>query len=312
MKIFPSLAFWMCTFFAVFAQENHYTVVAEQGDGIFSLLRKQGLDPAKHYKEFLELNAENIKDGSFLRVGVAYKVPVAEDSFKNMGTALVKNGEEEKSIFDSELAHMSLKGDALKDAVYYLVIENQADQSKGFVEDITKNLAAELMVNGARVYILGGSERDSLMSDTQGLTEIQRMGNYIEAINKKFLKNKGKYQRVLVIRATDVNPKGTMDVAVYHYNKSEKGQRFAENIQNVFRKHSVKNKSFKDVNLIFKDKNSLFLARNIIPAISLITMENASKKTAEAKIPVQSDKKLLANLLTSGIMNDYADLVIEE
>ena len=62
MKSRLSLLFWVwaCTF--IFAQEStYYKVVAEQGDGIFSLLRKQGLDPAKHYGEFLELNSDKIK-----------------------------------------------------------------------------------------------------------------------------------------------------------------------------------------------------------------------------------------------------------
>src|SRR5690606_40436879 len=49
-----------------------------------------------------------------------------------------------------------------------------------------------------------------------------------------------------------------LDVAVYHYNKSEQGQRFAENIQNVFKQNSVSNRSYKNVDLIFEDKNSLY------------------------------------------------------
>jgi N-acetylmuramoyl-L-alanine amidase len=63
--------------------------------------------------------------------------------------------------------------------------------------------------------------------------------------------------------------------------------------------------------MIFDDKSSLYLARNILPAISLITLENTTKKSNE-KIAVQLDRKRFANLLTNGIMNDYADLEIEE
>jgi N-acetylmuramoyl-L-alanine amidase len=63
--------------------------------------------------------------------------------------------------------------------------------------------------------------------------------------------------------------------------------------------------------MIFDDKGSLYLARNILPAISLITLENTTKKSNK-KIAVQLDRKRFANLLTNGIMNDYADLEIEE
>lgn len=311
MKIISSIALWMCASAMLFAQDDHYTVVAKQGDGIFSLLRKQGLDPAKHYEEFIKLNSENIKNGSFLKVGATYKVPKAEDSFKKTGTQILVSTKEEKPIFDAELANMSLKSKTLKDAVYYLIVDNGNKLQNNFVNDIVEGLAAELMVNGAKVFILGFEQSD-VPKVAEKSAKIQTMGNYIEAINKRFLQNTGKYQRVLVLRANDVTDKGNMDVAVYHYVKSEKGQRFAENIQNAFKKHSVSNRSSEDVHLIFKDKSSLFLAKNVIPPVSLITMESASKKQEEAKIPMRSDKKLLTGLLTNGIMNDYADLSFEE
>jgi N-acetylmuramoyl-L-alanine amidase len=166
------------------------------------------------------------------------------------------------------------------------------------------------MVHGAQVYILGQETADSLGSD-KPLTQMEKMGNYIEAINKRYIQNSGKYQRVLVIRATGVNAGNQMDVAVYHYNKSELGQRFANNIQNVFKENSISNRTYKNVDMIFDDKGSLYLARNILPAISLITLENTSKKSEE-KIAVRLDRKRFANLLTNGIMNDYVDLEIEE
>ena len=60
------------------------TVTAEKGDGIFSLLRKQGLNPSKYYAQFIELNQSTIKNGSELVLGQEYLVPDAPDSFKKM------------------------------------------------------------------------------------------------------------------------------------------------------------------------------------------------------------------------------------
>jgi N-acetylmuramoyl-L-alanine amidase len=305
----PTLFFWVCACSVILAQEDHYTVVAQPGDGIFSLLRKQGLDPVKHYEEFIKLNSEKIKNGSLLQVGVGYEVPRAEDSFKKTGVVVQSKDGVEQPIFDSELGQMSLKSETLKNAVYYLIVENE-ESAEDYARAITENLAAELMVHGAQVYILGQETADSLGSD-KPLTQMEKMGNYIEAINKRYIQNSGKYQRVLVIRATGVNAGNQMDVAVYHYNKSELGQRFANNIQNVFKENSISNRTYKNVDMIFDDKGSLYLARNILPAISLITLENTSKKSEE-KIAVRLDRKRFANLLTNGIMNDYVDLEIEE
>ncbi len=310
MKFIPSLLLWVCTCSLFFAQELPNTVIAEKGDGIFSLLRKQGLDPIKHYEEFIKLNEEKIKDGSFLQVGVAYQIPKATDSFKKTGVKIWADEGTEEPIFDKELAKMSPKSEKLKDAVYYLIVENDAHQDNGFVGETIQNLASELMVHGAKVYILGNESPEIGKEAQTEMVQTQKMDHYIEAINKRYLQNRGKYQRVLMIRANAVTGKGNMNVAVYHYNKSEEGQRLAENIQNVFKKNSISTP--KDYNNIFEDASSLYLAKNTLPAVSLLTLENESPKSAEEKISVRPNKKLLANLLTNGIMNDYVDLEIDQ
>lgn len=309
MKPILSLLFWVCACFTIFAQETpYYTVTAAQGDGIFSLLRKQGLDPAKHYEEFVKLNSGNIKDGSFLQVGLEYKIPQAEDALKKTGVVVSTDEGVEEPIFDRELAQMSLKSDKLKDAVYYIITENSNGSENGFVKDVAESLAADLLVHGAKVYLMG----DEVSQNTGDvvLTENEKMGSYIDAINKRYLQNSGKYQRVLIIRADGVSGRENMDVAVYHY-KSEQGQRFAENIQNVFKRNSISNRSYKSVDMIFEDRNSLYLAKNILPAISLLTLEKASD-TSKEKIAVRPDKKRFASLISDGIMNDYVDLEFEK
>jgi len=62
--------------------------------------------------------------------------------------------------------------------------------------------------------------------------------------------------------------------------------------------------------LIFEDKNSLYLARNILPAISLLTIENTTN-TSKSKISLKPNKKEFANLISNGIINDYVDLEFE-
>ncbi|WP_318310474.1 N-acetylmuramoyl-L-alanine amidase [Flagellimonas crocea] len=308
MKLKSTLLFWACACTIIFAQEdNFYTVTAEQGDGIFSLLRKQGLDPAKHYGAFLELNSDRISEGGTLKLGKEYKVPYADDSFKKTGVLVEPTQGVEAPIFDKELAQMSLKSDKLKDAVYYLVTENTKNNTD-FVKEITKRLAAELMVNGAKVYVLGDDSSSNLEEPLESRTS--SMGDYIKVINKRYLQNSGKYQRVLVIRSEHVTGNGNLDVAVYHYNKSEQGQRFAQNIQNVFKKNNISNKTFNEASLIFKDKNSLYLAKNILPAISLLTLENTSNQS-DSKISLRPNQKEFANLISNGIMNDYVDIEFE-
>ena len=144
-------------------ESTYYNVVAEQGDGIFSLLRKQGLDPAKYYGEFLELNSDKITEGTALKLGEAYRVPYADDSLKKTGVLVEPVKDSEAPIFDKELAQMSLKSDKLKDAVYYLIAENSSGTENGFVNDVAQRIAGELMLNGAHVYVMG----DDLLRDSE-------------------------------------------------------------------------------------------------------------------------------------------------
>lgn len=307
MKIRTTLLIWVWACTSLFAQkDDFYEVVAEQGDGIFSILRKQGLDPVKHYEEFVKLNSETIKNGSFLQVGVAYKIPKAADSFKKTGILVKTEFDGEEPIFDKELAKMSLKSERLKDAVYYLIVENMDDGDADFINGVSERLAAELMVHGAKVYVMG----NETSMDTIALSEVQKMGRYTEIINKRYLQNKGKYQRVLYIQANGITGKENLDVAVYHYNNSDQGQRFAESIQNIFKKNSVVQRTSQKSAMVFEDKNSLYLAKNILPAISVLTLEKASKESKE-KIPVRPDKSRFAAWISDGIMNDYVDLEIE-
>lgn len=309
MKLKLSLLFWVwaCTF--MLGQEStYYNVVAEQGDGIFSLLRKQGLDPAKYYGEFLELNSDKITEGTALKLGEAYRVPYADDSLKKTGVLVETVKDSEAPIFDKELAQMSLKSDKLKDAVYYLIAENSSGTENGFVNDVTQRIAGELMLNGAHVYVMG----DDLMRDSEdeGISVDNTFGDYVQVINKRYIKNTGKYQRVLLIRAENVIETGNMAVAVYHYDKSAQGQRFAENIQNVFKENNVSSTTIDESSLVFEDKNSLYLATNILPAISIMTIENTSR-TSKSKISLKPNKKEFADLISNGIINDYVDLEFE-
>ncbi|MCL6273862.1 N-acetylmuramoyl-L-alanine amidase [Muricauda sp. 2012CJ35-5] len=304
MKLIPALLLWVGVNSVLFAQEDYYTVTAQKGDGIYSILRKQGLDPVKHYESFVLLNEKDIKDGSLLHVGREYKIPVTDDSYKKKGMILMADNSTEKPIFDKELGQMSHSGSALKNAVYYIILEDSSAAASSFMDDVSKNLAAKLLEQGASVFVMGGEEEAKI-----ALTPQERLGNYVASINKRFLQNQGKYQRLLVIKSNGTIQSGNLDVMVFHHDKSEQGQRMAENLQQVFKKNSIVKRE-EASSQTFEDKNMLFLAKNALPAVSLITLSK-QEKTGDEVISVRSDKRKFANWITDGILKDYADLQIE-
>lgn len=310
MKSLTFLFIWGFACTLAFSQETpYYTVKAGQGDGIFSLLRKEGLDPAKHYGEFLELNAGMLHQGSFLKVGEDYKIPRTGDAFKNTGVVVKTSQGVEEPLFDGELAQMSLKSEHLKDAIYYIIDEQEPRTENPFVRDLIKRLAADLMVHGARVYVMG--DGDLAQSDAPVPKGPQRLGDYIDAVNKRYLQNSGKYQRVLVIRTRELDESLPMAVTLQHDRKNEKGQRLAANIQKVFKDNSTGPIATQDSDMVFQDRNSLYLSNNILPPLSLLTLENVSRKSNE-KIVLSPNRERFAGWISDGIKRDYAELDIED
>jgi len=147
---------------SLYAQDSLSTVVAEKGDGIYSILRKQGVDPTKYYGDFIALNETNIKSGSQLVAGRTYIIPYAPDSVKELGTEIDLDKGTEYPIFGKKLSLVIPKSKRLEGTVYYL-ISGHGGPDPGAVEtmkgktiaedeyayDVTLRLAKELLSHGA-------------------------------------------------------------------------------------------------------------------------------------------------------------------
>ncbi len=286
-----------------FSQDSLQTVVAKNGDGIFSMLRNEGIDIVKYYGEFLELNQDKIENGSRLIIGEEYIIPDAPDSFKRRGTKIVMPDARETPIFEGELASLKIKDSTLKNAVFYVLINNGKDIDEGAKKSkdgIAVRMARKLIQSSARVYLLNSSSNDSL-----------DLIDFVSVINKKYLIHSGDYQRLLVINTDDISTKSKTDVTVYHYAESEEGKKFADNILKVFGKNTINYKSLNEYAEVFIDAKNIAFAKNILPTITFIDM--GTKGTNDRKtLKVTTNKKNIADLITNGILSDYSNTVFED
>ena len=313
------LIFFSCFF--VSAQTTK--VKAEKGDGIFSLLRKQGLDPSKYYAEFVQLNEANIKNGSELHLGREYLIPDAPDSFKKMALNVTENVKEDLPIFDKELAQISPKSNRLQEAVLYLVPGINGIKESRQLEitrnQIMKSVAQELMVHGAKVYLVEELEEndqvvatDTNLSAENAIADRNQMEHFAGTINKHYLQNAGKYQRVVVLNFNqDAESSKYYDVSIFHHEKSAEGERFAQTLQGIFNKNSVR-KSMESPIGIFENSNNLYLAKNVLPPVTMIDIYGSDKTNETERISIDPREQLLTNIITNGVMTDYANLSIEE
>ncbi|WP_273275257.1 hypothetical protein [Maribacter polysiphoniae] len=287
---------------SVFSQNNLETVVAKNGDGILSILRNEGIDIAKYYEQFLELNEAKLSNGSRLAIGETYVIPHAPDSFKNRGVLVQIGNGGERPIFDEELATLRRKDSSLINTVYYLIEhDGVGTRAQSAPKDgIAVNMARRLLQSGARVYLLASEAKDSL-----GLID------YVGEINKKYLKHNGDYQRLVVMNVDEVNPKTKTDVMVYHYAESEESKRFAANILKVFGGNVVKQGSLEDYSKVFTDFKSIAFAKNILPPITFINM-GSEPADDQKTMKVTANRENIANLITNGILSDYSNTEFEE
>lgn len=171
------------------AQDSQKTVIAEKGDGVFSLLRKNGIDPTQYHSQFVELNSENISDENGLYVGKLYRLPSVEDSIAEpekkiiLDRVTVKGQPEnipelevlEYPVFGKNHSLVTIESQTLKGAVYYL-ISGHGGPDPGAVErygehlisedeyayDVNLRLARKLIANGATVYLIVEDANDGI------------------------------------------------------------------------------------------------------------------------------------------------------
>lgn len=287
----------------LFGQTKLDTVIAQHGDGIFSMLRKSGIHPVNYYVDFLALNKDAIKGASELVVGRKYVLPYAPDSFKHMGTLIHLDGNEETPLFKDDLANMKQRDSTLKNTVVYLCYESNdaADTNGKGLAAFPLKLSKNLMEKGARIYVLqlpnASVSTDSTWSE--GKTETADFGELTALVNKKYLKHKGSYQRVLMIRDLNAKTKG-VSITMHHYDKSAEGQRLAGAFRDLFKKSAVGKVTVDQGISPFRDSPKVYLAKNLLP--SLILMDINAETDG---IAIRSGKSELPELITVGILQDY-------
>jgi N-acetylmuramoyl-L-alanine amidase len=330
-------------FFTVvsFGQDSLAVVVAEKGDGIFSLLRKQGMNPTDHYQDFLVLNKENLRDGQHLYEGAAYLLPTtAGDSLEipllesePKKTLLREEEGERYDIFGEEESLVVPKSKRLTGAIYYLIsghggpdpgaIETYEDVTIAedeYAYDVTLRLAKELLAHGARVYIIVRDENDGIRNKRTleidrdevvypeqkiPLRQLDRLKQRVEIVNELYRENKGAYQRLLVTHVDSRSKGQNIDVFFYHHEKSKNGKRLAENIHNTFLAKYKEYQPNRKYTGTFSDRSNLYLVKNTLPAMAYIEIGNLKNKKDQRRILDPDNRQALAKWITEGVLTDF-------
>ncbi len=176
----------------LFAQSME--VVAKNGDGIYKILRNNGLDPDKYAEAFIELNKTRLGKDNTLFIGVKYRLPDVDsktpepvasvNSLSATSTSLPASTKPainttgktvRHDIFGPKYANVEIKSSELKGAVYYLKsghggpdpgamgnYQGNVVCEDEYAYDVTLRLAKNLMERGATVYLITIDKNDGI------------------------------------------------------------------------------------------------------------------------------------------------------
>ncbi len=320
-------------FCGLHAQDSLQTITAENGDGIYSILRKQGLNPVEYFDEFVKLNEDSIENGSRLVVGREYKIPDAPDSTPKMGTEVSLETGTKYPIFGGDNAYVALKNERLANTVYYLIsghggpdpgaMENYKGTTIAedeYAYDVTLRLARELLSQGAKVYIIVRDKDDGIRNDRAleldmdevvypdkeiPLDQLERLKQRVEVVNDLYLKHAGKYQRLIVTHVDSRSKGENIDVFFYYHEKSKNGKRLAESIHSTFQKKYRKFQPNREYSGTFTDRSNLYMVKNTLPAMAYIEIGNIKNGKDKRRILDPDNRQALAKWISEGVLLDY-------
>jgi len=315
----------------VFAQDSLIVVKAEKGDGIFSLLRKNGLNPSIYYDVFLQLNGDKIAEGNKLVIDEPYQIPYVDPSVGKSREAVKL--EKEYPIFGQGYTKVDSLGNALNNAVIYLVSGHGGPdpgavamyQGKQIAEDeyaydVVLRLGQQLMAHGAQVYFIVKDGNDGIRDDfrldvdydevvyqnkTIPLGQLARLRQRTEVINKLYLDNLGKYQRLLVLHVDSRSKSENIDVFFYHHEQSAKGKRLTKNIHQTFVEKYREFQPNRRYTGAFSERSELYLVKHTLPAMTYIEIGNIKNKKDRKRILDPENRQALAKWIFEGILRDY-------
>lgn len=321
-------------------QDSYISVTAEKGDGIYSLLRKQGVNPYETFDDFIAMNIDNLRDSIHLYEGRNYKIPdmtldtiAVVDSIQNQATEIKKIKGRSFPFFGEGHEIVLAKSEKLKGAVYYLVsghggpdpgamavYKNKNISEDEYAYDITLRLAKELLSNGATVYVIIRDGNDGIRNERVlkidhdevaypdkaiPLNHVARLKQRVDIVNDLHRKHRGQFQRLIVTHVDSRSKGQNIDVFFYHHAKSKNGKKLAESIHQTFQKKYKKYQPNRTYSGTFGDRTELYLVRNTHPAMAYIEIGNIKNSKDQKRILEYDNRQALAKWISEGVLLDF-------
>ena len=307
---------------SIFSQQENKKVVAKNGDGIHSLLERHHCNTPDMYQAFLELNKKKLGSKNHLIKGKYYLLP-------NTTNKKIRSFD----LFGENYKEVEIIDEQLKGAIYYIVAghggPDPGAQGKRnghtlsedeYAYDISLRLARELISHGATAYMITRDENDGIRDDVYLANDkdetvwknqaIPRGSNKklrqrARAANKLYKKNKGKYQRMIVIHIDSRYKKQRVDIYGYYSSKSTRGKLFTQNLINTVEKKYEQAQPGRGFSGVAKSRDKLYMIKYTHPVTSFLELGNIQNDADQVRFIKYKNRQIIAEWLTAGCIIDY-------
>jgi len=334
-RFFLFFIFSLCIAFA-FGQEKDTPL---KGEGIHAFLRRHNRTEAKQYEKFIQLNKNKLGKSNALIQGTFYLLPplaTADNNKKENANANVSVGKRTgtQPLFGEKYKNYEIKDNVLSGACFFLVsghggpdpgavakVDGHELHEDEYAYDIMLRLARNLLEHNATVHIiiqdpkdgirdgkyLNNSKKETCMGKEIPLSQVARLTQRTNEINRLNFRSKEKYKRAIFIHLDSRSKKKKIDVFFYYQNtKQNKAQslKLAQTMQKTFRNLYDKHQPGRGFSGTVSTR-PLYVLKNTTPVSILTELANMQNETDQKRYTSDDNRQALANWLCEGFIKDY-------
>ena len=299
--------------------QEYVTVTARDGDGIYSILRQNGISPTPSaVAEFKSINSKTLKGRDVLLVGQKYSVPSTSKVY---------------SIFGSAYERVPVLSDRLEGHVYYSVGGHGGPDPGTIGEyngkmlpedeiayDTALRLARNLIQESASVYIIVRDENDGIRDtesfehDTDevylGGTKIvrshsQRLRDRTKIINRLYDENKkwAKSQQVISLHVDAYGAKVEPQIDVHFKTASRSGYNLSKALRDTMAAKYAEYQPNRKYKGGIDNTANLFVLNNTKPVAVLVELGNIRHSGDQYRLVKPGNRQAIADWLRDGLIH---------
>ena len=311
----------------------------KEGEGIYRFLRSHGRNPVEHYDAFIELNKNKLGKNQSLLIGVSYVLPplstgVSSSATSTAKSSAIKSGAKNtyvEPLFGKKYSEYAVQSNKLAGATFYLVsghggpdcgaigyYNGTAIHEVEYAYDITLRLARNLMLEGANVHIIiqdkqNGIRDDAILKLNKRKTclgkeiprsQVKRLQQQCDEINKLAQKSKNAYQRAVFIHLDSRSVKQQVDVFFYYNEKSAAGKKLANTMRTTFKNQYQIHQAGRGFGGTISSRK-LYVLENAKPVSVFAELGNIQNSYDQTRFIKSDQRQALAKWMCLGLIADY-------